>query len=46
MLIEQIDEFSPDVAIFMLNCTHRDDVNLDVEFLKKCNYSEPRHCWV
>lgn len=35
MLIEQINEFSPDVAIFMLNCTHRDDVNIDVEFLKK-----------
>ena len=35
MLIEQINEFSPDVAILMLNCTHRDDVNTDVEFLKK-----------
>lgn len=35
MLIEQINEFSPDVAIFMLNCTHRDDVNTDVSFLKK-----------
>lgn len=35
MLIEQINEFSPDVAIFMLNCTHRDDVDSDVEFLKK-----------
>ena len=35
MLVEQVNEFSPDVAIFMLNCTHRDDVNTDVEFLKK-----------
>lgn len=35
MLINQINEFSPDVAIFMLNCTHRDDVNSDAEFLKK-----------
>ncbi len=35
MLIEQINEFSPDVAIFLLNCTHRDDVNTDVQFLKK-----------
>ncbi|MGB4589424.1 MAG: GTPase [Clostridiaceae bacterium] len=35
MLINQINEFSPDVVIFMLNCTHRDDVNSDVEFLKK-----------
>ncbi|MCR5778865.1 MAG: 50S ribosome-binding GTPase [Lachnospiraceae bacterium] len=34
-LIEEINEFSPDVAIFMLNCTHRDDVDKDVEFLKK-----------
>lgn len=35
MLIKQVDEFSPDVAIFMLNCTHRDDVDTDVKFLKK-----------
>jgi small GTP-binding protein len=34
-LIDQVNEFSPDVAIFMLNCTHRDDVDDDVEFLKK-----------
>lgn len=35
MLIEEVNKFSPDVAILMLNCTHRDDVNSDVEFLKK-----------
>ena len=35
MLIEQINEFSPDVAILMLNCVHRDDVNSDVQFLQK-----------
>ena len=35
MLIDQINEFSPDVAILMLNCTHRDDVDSDVAFLKK-----------
>ena len=35
MLIDQINEFSPDVAILMLNCTHRDDVDKDVIFLKK-----------
>lgn len=35
MLIEEVNQFSPDVAILMLNCTHRDDVNTDVEFLKK-----------
>jgi len=42
MLINQINEFSPDVAILMLNCTHRDDVHSDVEFLKKLSktYSE------
>lgn len=39
MLINQINEFSPDVAILMLNCTHRDDVNSDVEFLKKVSKS-------
>lgn len=35
MLINQINEFSPDVAIMMLNCTHRDDIKTDVEFMKK-----------
>lgn len=35
ILVDQINEFSPDVAIYMLNCTRRDDVNYDVEFLKK-----------
>lgn len=34
-LINDINEFSPDVAILMLNCTHRDDVNSDVNFIKK-----------
>lgn len=35
MLIKEINEFSPDVAIMMLNCTHRDNVDTDIEFLKK-----------
>lgn len=35
MLIDQINEFSPDVAILVLGCTHRDDVDSDVLFLKK-----------
>ena len=35
MLINQINEFSPDVAIMMLNCTHRDDIVSDVVFMKK-----------
>lgn len=39
MLINQVNKFSPDVAIFMLNCTHRDDVNSDVAFLKKLSKS-------
>lgn len=34
MIIEQINEFSPDVGVLMLNCTHRDDITEDVEFLK------------
>lgn len=34
-LISQINEFSPDVAIMMLNCTHRDDVDSDVRFLQR-----------
>ncbi len=42
MLINQINEFSPDVALLILGCTHRDDINSDVEFLKKAadRYSE------
>lgn len=39
MLINQVKKFSPDVAIFMLNCTHRDDVDSDVNFLKKLSES-------
>lgn len=35
MLIRQVNEFSPDIAILLLNCTHRDDVSSDVSFLKK-----------
>lgn len=35
MLVNQINEFSPDVAIFLLSCTHKDDIISDVEFLKK-----------
>lgn len=34
-LIDDINEFTPDVAILMLNCTHRDDVDSDVQLLKK-----------
>lgn len=33
-LFDEVDKFSPDVAIFMLNCTHRDDVKADALFLK------------
>jgi len=35
MIIDEINKFSPDIAILMLNCTHRDDVDSDVEFMKK-----------
>lgn len=34
-VIRQINVFSPDVAILVLNSTHRDDVNKDVEFVKR-----------
>lgn len=34
-LINSIKEFSPDVAIMMFNCTRRDDVDSDIEFLKR-----------
>ena len=45
MLINQINEFSPDVAIMMLNCTHRDDIITDVEFMKKVakEYADRNH---
>ena len=33
-LINEITEFSPDVAILVLNCTHRDDVDKDALFMK------------
>ena len=38
-LIEQVNKFSPDVAILVLGCTHRDDVNKDVQFLRKLSLS-------
>lgn len=34
-LMEEIQRFSPDVAILVLNCTHRDGVDVDVDFLKR-----------
>ncbi|WP_455544127.1 GTPase [Intestinibacter sp.] len=34
LLISQINEFSPDIAIFMLNATHRDGIDVDARFLK------------
>ncbi|WP_405383236.1 GTPase family protein [Phascolarctobacterium sp.] len=37
VLVQQIRKFSPDLTIFMLNCTRRDDISEDVEFLKKLN---------
>ena len=35
LLLEQIIQFSPDVAVFMLDATRRDDIQTDVLFLKK-----------
>ena len=34
-LLDDVNRFSPDVAVFMLNCTHRDSVDEDVHFVKK-----------
>ena len=41
-LLKSIKEFSPDVAIYMLNCTHRDAITDDIDFMKKVTnlYSE------
>ncbi len=35
LLIEQVNQFTPDVAIFVLDATRRDDIQSDVSFLKK-----------
>lgn len=34
-LLDQINEFSPDAAIFLLSCSHRDSVGDDAEFCKQ-----------
>ena len=33
-LLSQVNEFSPDAAIFLLNCAHRDSVGEDADYLK------------
>lgn len=33
-LLNQVNEFSPDAAIFLLNCAHRDSVGEDADYLK------------
>lgn len=42
LLLEQIIRFSPDIALFMLDATRRDDIQSDVLFLKRLakSYSE------
>lgn len=42
MLMNQVSEFSPDVAILILSCTHRDDIISDVKFLKKVSENYER----
>lgn len=32
-LTEAVKSFSPDAAVLVLNCTHRDDVDKDVRFM-------------
>jgi len=39
MIIDEMNRFSPDVAILMLHCTHRDDVDSDVKFVKELSVS-------
>lgn len=34
-LLEQVNKFSPDAAIFLLNCAHRDSVGDDVDYLRE-----------
>ncbi len=34
-LIQDISDFNPDVVLFLLAATHRDNIDKDVEFLKK-----------
>ena len=34
-LLEHVNAFSPDAAIFLLSCTHRDSVGEDADFLQK-----------
>lgn len=34
-LLSQVNEFSPDAAIFLLNCAHRDSVGEDADYLKE-----------
>ena len=34
-LLDHVNDFFPDVAILMLNCTHRDSVGEDVDYLNK-----------
>ena len=34
-LLRHVNEFSPDAAIFLLSCTHRDSVGEDAEFIQR-----------
>ena len=34
-LLEHVNEFSPDAAIFLLSCTHRDSVGEDADYLRE-----------
>lgn len=35
MIKKEVNTFLPDVCIFMLNASHRDDINSDVDFLRE-----------
>ena len=44
-LLKDVNRFSPDAAIFLLNCAHRDSVGEDAEFCKRIvkAYEEQNH---
>ena len=44
-LLDQVNQFSPDAAIFLLSCSHRDSIGEDAVFCKKIKkeYEEVNH---
>lgn len=44
-LLNQVNQFSPDAAIFLLSCSHRDSIGEDADFCKRIKnaYEEVNH---